>query len=64
MSDVYEQLRASNDFDDNDETEAAVAELTEVADDLQSSLFDLLENISPVTGRIYGVSSLKSLNAL
>ena len=61
LSDVSEQLRASNDFSDDDETEATVEELTEAADELQSSLFDLLENINVVTGRIYGESSLNSL---
>ena len=45
LSEVSEQLRESNDVDD--ELEAAIEEFTEIADGLQASLFDLIENKKP-----------------
>jgi len=63
LSDVYEQLRAANDFcgEGEDETEVTVQGLAEAAEELETSLFDLIENMSVVTGRIRGESSLNSL---
>ena len=63
LSDVYVQLHASNDFcgEGVDETEVTVQGLAEAAEELETSLFDLIENMSVVTGRIRGESSLNSL---
>jgi len=43
LSEVSEQLRASSDVVDDD-VEEQIVDLTEVADELQASLFDLIEN--------------------
>jgi len=45
LSDVVEQLKGSNNIDD--ELEDSVVELADIADNLQASLFDLLENNKP-----------------
>jgi len=42
LSEISEQLRASSDVVDDD-IEAQIMELSEIADELQASLFDLLE---------------------
>jgi len=42
LSEVSEQLRESNNIEAD--FEASVEELTEIADNLQASLFDLIEN--------------------